>query len=345
MAIQSFKDGGFYGKVGKFVGERFKGGYMLRTWAKTPRHTTEPALLVKSQFQHAVELAQQALIINKGDPSWDTSTKPEFGLRVGTAMRRIRKGLPDSEALPLYPDGYAPVQPLGDLSYSVDYGQSHITLTSATKQAAFRRWRLLVNYRTDINPDVYEDVEMELTSEALGSTELTVPFALLCDLGPQSWISGITIDNQNFGNEGYEFSNLQVQVDRSQILATAIAWPYALSYDAGGGRVHYSIDVDGDTSKTDVFAFATMTQSTSGATQEVTSDPAINPDGHMMFNFEWDPSGGFDVGPGAHIESTIIVPRDIYDWIYVMFPCPLDPAYPFVYTRKDPGVGRPGATS
>lgn len=111
MARQDFLDGGYYGKLGKTVGQRWKGKYYIRTWVK-PKDPESPAQLYqRKQFALATRLAQEAMLINGHDGLWDTSKSTEFNQRVSLARRRLAAGKTPEESLPLYPEGYTPSQP------------------------------------------------------------------------------------------------------------------------------------------------------------------------------------------------------------------------------------------
>jgi hypothetical protein len=111
MAIQNFLSGGFYGKLGDVVGQRWKNKRTIRSYVIPLDPKTEKQLLNREQFALAVELAQEAMALNKGCSAWKTNSKPEFSLRVSTAKLRIQTGASPEIALPLFPDGdFEPVE-------------------------------------------------------------------------------------------------------------------------------------------------------------------------------------------------------------------------------------------
>lgn len=108
MAKQNFLAGGYIGKLGNTVGQRWKDKKIIRSYVK-PRNPNTPAQqTARQQFAIANRLAQQAMVINGHQGIWDTSTKPEYAQRVGQAMRRIRLGYPEQDCIPLYPEGQSP---------------------------------------------------------------------------------------------------------------------------------------------------------------------------------------------------------------------------------------------
>lgn len=129
MGFQNFIDGGFIGKVGNVVGQRWKDKRMIRTYVKGTQPNTPAQLESRQLFRVANQLAQQAMNINGHTGIWDTSQKPEYAQRVGLAYKRLRAGIPPEQALPLYPEGYVPPQDLQILSVALNEGQNTITIT------------------------------------------------------------------------------------------------------------------------------------------------------------------------------------------------------------------------
>lgn len=108
MAKQNFLAGGYIGKLGDTIGQRWKDKKIIRSYVK-PRNPNTPAQqTARQQFALANKLAQQAMVINGHQGIWDTSSKPEYAQRVGQAMRRIRLGYPEQDCIPLYPEGQSP---------------------------------------------------------------------------------------------------------------------------------------------------------------------------------------------------------------------------------------------
>lgn len=104
MAIQNFVAGGFYGKLGDIVGQRWRNKRTLRVHVIPDDPKTPEQLANRSQFGTAVSLAQVALNLGKGDPIWDDPDVPEFPKRVGVAKTRLQQELTEGESYPIMPD-------------------------------------------------------------------------------------------------------------------------------------------------------------------------------------------------------------------------------------------------
>lgn len=123
MAKQNFLAGGYIGKLGDTIGQRWKDKKIIRSYVK-PRNPNTPAQqTAREQFALANKLAQQAMVINGHQGIWDTSQKPEYAQRVGQAMRRIRLGYPEQDCIPLYPEGQSPALAVSIQNVTYDTAQ------------------------------------------------------------------------------------------------------------------------------------------------------------------------------------------------------------------------------
>jgi hypothetical protein len=108
MSKQDFATGGFYGKLGAVVGQRYHGKYILRTYVKTPNPRTEKQQENREIFATAVRLTQLAMNVNGHDGLWDTSKRSEYSSRMALALKRLHAGLDEDESIPLFPENYNP---------------------------------------------------------------------------------------------------------------------------------------------------------------------------------------------------------------------------------------------
>lgn len=121
MAKQNFLNGGYIGKLGNTVGQRWKDKKIVRTYAIPTNPNTPAQQEVRQLFATANKLAQQAMTINGHQGVWDTSKSPEYSQRVGQAMRRLRLGYSEQDSVPLYPEGQSPAVAVEILGYSYDF--------------------------------------------------------------------------------------------------------------------------------------------------------------------------------------------------------------------------------
>jgi hypothetical protein len=159
MATQDFLSGGFYGKLGDVVGQRWHNKRYVRTWVKGTNPNTPAQQDNRGMFAKATKLAQIAFNINKGDTSWDTTAKGEFSIRVGTAMKRLKAGMSDTDALPLYPDGFSPSHTLSGPSYSYNSAfEEHTVSCSDTFDVQNRTFGIVIHCYNAFTMQ-WEDIE------------------------------------------------------------------------------------------------------------------------------------------------------------------------------------------
>lgn len=129
MAKQNFLGGGYIGKLGQTVGQRWKDQKIVRTYVKPANPNTPAQQNARAMFATANKLAQQAMNINGHTGVWDTSTCPEYSQRVGQAMRRLRAGYTEQQSLPLYPEGSLPEVNTTLQNYLYDQQAQTVTFT------------------------------------------------------------------------------------------------------------------------------------------------------------------------------------------------------------------------
>ena len=131
MAIQNFLNGGYIGKLGQTVGQRWKDKKIIRTYVVPKNPNTPAQKQMREQFATANKLAQQAMTINGHQGIWDTSKVPEYSQRVGQAMRRLRLGYSEQDSLPLFPEGQSPASVLAIQNVTYDAGNQSWTFAAA----------------------------------------------------------------------------------------------------------------------------------------------------------------------------------------------------------------------
>ena len=93
MAKQNFMAGGFVGKLGATVGQRWRNKRTIRSYV-IPKNPQTPAQRAnRGKFAQAIHAAQEAIIFNKGAPCWDKIDVTEWQQRVSTAKQRIDSGV------------------------------------------------------------------------------------------------------------------------------------------------------------------------------------------------------------------------------------------------------------
>ena len=176
MAIQNILSGGFYGKLGEVVGQRWKNKRTLRTYVIPFDPKTPEQLENRNQFKVAVELAQEAMAINKGSSAWKSPKTPEFSLRVKTAKLRLKNGATPEEALPLFPDGdFAPLEiTLQNFEVLTETNELKFEIQNYTLNEPSKLKMSFV--AMNVTTLLFELVNFEFDKNQNPTQEITVPF-------------------------------------------------------------------------------------------------------------------------------------------------------------------------
>lgn len=140
MAKQDFINGGFRGKLGEVIGQRWLSQYTIRTYFKPSQPRTGSQQANRELFKQAVELANIACQYNKGVPQWVTEGKLSYNLRVAQAKTLLANGASAADALPLYRTGYTPSVTISDLAISEtddEFILSSVTWADLTDERTF----------------------------------------------------------------------------------------------------------------------------------------------------------------------------------------------------------------
>lgn len=130
MATQISLKGGFYGKLGDMVGQRWKDKAFVRKYVIPFNPQTAIQQDNRKRFGFATQLAQEAMNINGHTDAYDITKVPEFSQRVGQAMNMLKIGGRPDQAFPLYPSTYTGWQNVTFTAQSVDIGLYQCTINT-----------------------------------------------------------------------------------------------------------------------------------------------------------------------------------------------------------------------
>jgi len=232
MARQNFLSGGYIGKLGETVGQRWRNKRTIRTYVPTNSSKTPAQLSARAMFRKANKLAQVAFNFNRGAPEWQTPENNEWSLRVGTAMRRLRAGLSDNEAIPYFPDNL-------DQSLNitvVDFApMSHFSNCNFVNETVHIRQSRAMRFTYSVfdiatSQMVTKTIDINLTANA--PFNITIPINSTFLWVRSSWIEGATIDDSSFGGqsitmERHLFTNLVTQNITVPVAFNAPSWDLA----------------------------------------------------------------------------------------------------------------------
>lgn len=127
MAIQNFLSGGYYGKLGATVGQRWKNKRTIRTYVvpANPRTPTQQAN--RNKFANAVTFAQMGMQMNYYATVFDDPNFTHWNYRMKVARELRNQGLSNLDLIPLYPTSFVPPTLIQSVEVSGIQGQKHIT--------------------------------------------------------------------------------------------------------------------------------------------------------------------------------------------------------------------------
>ena len=127
MAIQNFLSGGYYGKLGATVGQRWKNKRTIRTYVKPANPRTEVQQANRNKFANAVTFAQMGMQMNYYATVFDDPNFTHWNYRMKVARELRNQGLSNLDLIPLYPTSFVPPTLIQSVEVSGIQGKKHIT--------------------------------------------------------------------------------------------------------------------------------------------------------------------------------------------------------------------------
>lgn len=171
MAKQNFLAGGYYGKLGQTVGQRWKNIRTIRTYVIPKNPRTEAQQANRKTFGTYVEAAQWGNAANYRASVWASDAKTEWSLRMAQAAALEKAGMTGLDKVPLFPVGFVPplsiteislrdeeVLPVMSFTISGDVPDTErlfsMLLDRYDSAGAFQDRHVLIAYTTAENPGV-----------------------------------------------------------------------------------------------------------------------------------------------------------------------------------------------
>lgn len=106
MAKQNFLGGGYTGKLGATIGQRWKNAYTVRTYTKPTNPQTPAQQANRGAFGGAVFFAQLGNQMNYKSPAFNTANNTEWAYRMSAAKINIQNNLTDLAIIPIVPQNF-----------------------------------------------------------------------------------------------------------------------------------------------------------------------------------------------------------------------------------------------
>ena len=185
MAKQNFLSGGFYGKLGAMVGQRWKNKRTIRTYVIPKNPNTPEQKRNRSNFAGAVQYAQMGMQMNYYCNLFDVPDFTKWNYRMSVARNLKFAGMTDLNLIPLYPTSFTPPLMLTEIKLHSKSGSRHITFSVPelvaqedrvfsmmfalyNEQSLFRGYKLYLGYYYKDNPQFLE-VDVDDVEEINGN--------------------------------------------------------------------------------------------------------------------------------------------------------------------------------
>lgn len=108
MGKQNTLSGGFYGKVGAFIGQRWHNIRTIKAYTKPSNPRTEKQQANRRVFADYTKNAQIGQGMNYNAPCFNGIDNSEWGIRMACASQLKKSGQSGLNLIPLFPYGYVP---------------------------------------------------------------------------------------------------------------------------------------------------------------------------------------------------------------------------------------------
>ena len=139
MAIQNFLSGGYYGKLGVTVGQRWKNKRTIRTYVIPNNPRTERQQANRGLFANAVTYAQMGLQMNYYATCFQSEEFTHWNYRMRVARQLREKGLTGLDLIPLYPLSFTPQILITELEVKEIKDNKHVTVLCPALQGEVSR--------------------------------------------------------------------------------------------------------------------------------------------------------------------------------------------------------------
>lgn len=116
MAVQNFLSGGYYGKLGNTVGQRWKNKRTVRAYVIPANPRTEKQQKNRGNFGECTAKAQLALQMNYNTTLFNSTTASAWNMRMSTARQLQKDGKQGLDLIPLCPISFTPTYIITDIS-------------------------------------------------------------------------------------------------------------------------------------------------------------------------------------------------------------------------------------
>lgn len=186
MAIQNFLSGGYYGKLGDTVGQRWKNKRTIRAYVIPANPRTEKQQKNRGNFGLCTAKSQIALQMNYSTTLFNSTSSSAWNERMSTARNLQKDGEQNLDLIPLYPYSYVPTYIISEI---YDFKKENETYYMASVKGTLPS--------VDRSMSILIQTQNAITSEVLGEFLFKADF--ITGVNPY-----IKIYNANINLSGYK---------------------------------------------------------------------------------------------------------------------------------------------
>ncbi|MGN1315533.1 MAG: hypothetical protein ACI4VW_00515 [Acutalibacteraceae bacterium] len=177
MAIQNFLSGGYYGKLGATIGQRWKNKRTVKAYAIPTNPRTEKQQANRKKFSSGVKLAQLATAVDFKSSLFSSDENTRWGLRMSVAKINTDSGVLGLNAVPLAPSGFIPNYTVENAILENEGAASAPIITlEGVLPSEVQTFAVLLNNGEDL-PDIENTLIMYVDFDP-STNQITLPQAL-----------------------------------------------------------------------------------------------------------------------------------------------------------------------
>lgn len=158
MAIQNFLSGGYYGKLGDTVGQRWKNKRTVRAYVIPANPRTEKQQKNRGNFGKCTAKAQIALQMNYNTTLFNSTSSSAWNERMSTARNLQKDGEQNLNLIPLYPYSYVPTYTITEIYNIKKENETFYTATvEGNLPSVGRSMSIIIQTQNPITSEVYDE--------------------------------------------------------------------------------------------------------------------------------------------------------------------------------------------
>ena len=200
MAIQNFISGGYYGKLGATVGQRWKNKRTVRAYVIPKNPRTEKQQANRNVFKDALPYAQMGMAANFKAPCWNLPNTTEWNARVSEVRKKQKAGVSGISLIPLFPDSFTPAYSITNFEAVTDYDPDNpVLLVSGNLPQTNRNMSVFIaNMVNDVQQEPFYCSGI-LNVASTPQLEISLPSGK--QLNVNDWVVCCSIDDSDAQND------------------------------------------------------------------------------------------------------------------------------------------------